>query len=324
MNHDKQTTLLERFGPVPNETGFKKRMRLHQGWWRTNVLGEEPGLHPKINTENICNTISNGNVSKKNFLTGNAVLSVEQTLSDRKEQEAGFMEQDRLFNNLLSSQPLCFNFFGELNADKEFGLSVLKCFYPNLTKLRRVIFEYAPIENYTKDNSAFDIAFEVEENDKMGLIGWECKYTDTFSATEYDKRSYRELFKNSGLFIGDFDTLKKSETNQLFRNQLIAEGLLQNKNFSFVFTGLFCYQGDTNAIEIANKFKNLLSNDNSDFRIITYSKFIKNVQMLNITWEQREWTMLLWARYCATVLSDTTIEQLNYFSNSKSIPSNVS
>ena len=86
-----------------------------------------------------------------------------------------------------------------------------------------MIFEYAPVENYTKDNSAFDIAFEVEENEKVGLVGWECKYTDTFSATEYGKPSYKELFSKSDSFIGDYEELKKSMTNQLFRNQLIEE-----------------------------------------------------------------------------------------------------
>lgn len=90
------------------------------------------------------------------------------------------MEEERLFNNLLSSQPLCFNFFGELSADPAFGLAVLKSYYPELTKLRRVIFEYAPAENYTEDHSAFDVAFEVESGDKLGLIGWECKYTARF------------------------------------------------------------------------------------------------------------------------------------------------
>ena len=152
MNTQKSTTLSERFGLIPKEGGLKKRMRLHQGWWRSCVLNEEPGLHPNIATENICNTILNGEISKKNFISKSAFISVEQTLCDRKEQESGLMEQDRLFNNLLSSQPLCFNFFGELNLDKDFGLSVLKTFYPKLTKLRRVIFEYAPIEKYTKDN----------------------------------------------------------------------------------------------------------------------------------------------------------------------------
>lgn len=310
MSNQKQTSLIERFGPVPNESGFKSRMRLHQGWWRTNVLGEEPGLHPKIETEKICNTISDGNNSNKNFLTQNCSLSVHKTLSQRKENGFGLMAQDRLFNNLLSSQPLCFNFFGELHADNDFGLSVLKCFYPRLTKLRRVIFEYAPAENYTNDNSAFDVAFEVEENEKIGIIGWECKYTDSFSAKEYDKPAYREVFSKSTSFIGSYEGLKKSKTNQLFRNQLIAESLVQNNKYSFVFTGLFCYQEDSDAISIAKGFQELLNESNTNFKIITYSDFISKIQMLDITWQNREWAMLLWARYCATILSDPIIKQL--------------
>ena len=310
MKSETSTTLNQRFGSIPKETGLKKLMRLHQGWWRTNVLNEEPGLHPKISTENICNTISNGSISKKNFLTKNTIQAIDQTINDRKEQETGLIEQDRLFNNLLSSQPLCFNFFGELNANKSLGLSVLQSFYPEITSLKRVIFEYAPTENFTKDNSAFDIAFEVEMIDKVGLIGWECKYTDTFSTTIYDKPSYNELFSKSRSFIGSYDQLKQSRTNQLFRNQLIAEGLLQNKKFDFVFTGLFCYQKDNDAIETAGYFQNLLNNESANFKIVTYADFIKNTQMLNISWEHREWTMLLWARYCATVLSEATINQL--------------
>lgn len=310
MSYKRQTTLIERFGPVPNDTGFKKRMRLHQGWWRTNVLGAEPGVHPKIETESVCNTILDGESTNKNFLTPNSISSVKQTLNDRSTRGGGLMEQKRLFNNLLSSQPLCFNFFGELNADKDFGLLVLQKYYPLLTKLNRVIFEYAPVENYTKDNSAFDIAFEVEENGRAGLIGWECKYTDTFSATEYDKPSYEHLFSKSISFIGEFEELKKSDTNQLFRNQLIAEGLIQNKKYSFVFTGLFCYQGDSATIETAMGFKKLLNEEKSNFHVITYSDFITAIQMLDIDWAKREWTMLLWARYCATVLSDTIVKQL--------------
>lgn len=310
MTTTKKTTLKERFGEVPSETGLRNRMRLHQGWWRTNVLSEEPGIHPTKVNERICNTILDGENKKCNFLTENIYFAVQQTLGDRKEQESGLMEQGRLFNNLLSSQPLCFNFFGELSSDLEFGLSVLKSFYPNLSKLRRVIFEFAPLENYTQDNSAFDIAFEVEENDKIGLIGWECKYTDTFSSTVYDKPSYKNIFSKSTSFIASYDLLKASRTNQLFRNQLIAEGLIQNKKYTFVYTGLFCFQDDFSAIETGKFFQSLLNDKTTDFKIVTYSDFIKSIQQLDIEWNKREWSMLLWARYCATVLSESTTKQL--------------
>ena len=163
---EKPTTLNERFGPIPNDDGLLKRMRLHQGWWRTNVLNELPGAHPIDHLRKICNTITNGESTHKNFLTPNIIQTVQETLSKRIEQNAGIIEEVRLFNNLLSSQPLCFNFFGELFADLDFGLIVLHTFYPELTKLNNVIFEFAPTENFTKDKSAFDIAFEVEIGEK--------------------------------------------------------------------------------------------------------------------------------------------------------------
>jgi len=309
MDTSAKDNLHYRFGTIPKETGQKKRIRIHQGWWRMNVLNERPGLHPKNTQDNVCNTILNGEQTKKNFLTENSSKAVDRTLKERQDDGAGIMEQDRLFNNLLSSQPLCFNFFGELMADTDFGLKVLQTWWPDLTELRRVIFEFAPKRRSTNDNSAFDIAFEVAVGDRIGLIGLECKYTDTFSSTEYDKPAYREIFEESKAFSANYDNLKASKYNQLFRNQLIAEGLMQNREYGFVKTGLFCHEQDNSAIKTGQELQQMLSKPNS-FQIITYRNFIENVQQLDIDWQKREWTMLLWARYCATVLSEPVFQEL--------------
>lgn len=291
------------FGTIPNDKGIKRRLRIHQGWWRMSVLIEKAGKHPIDIEGNVCNTIYNGIINKKNFLTENSIAAVERTLKDRRDEDAGLMEQERLFNNLLSSQPLCFNFFGELMIDCKFGLQVLQIWFPEITELKRAIFEFAPKERFTKDNSAFDIAFEVMKNDQLGLIGLECKYTDTFSSTEYDKPAYEEIYSKSNAFLSEYKVLKNGRYNQLFRNQLIAEALIQNKKYDFVKTGLFCYNDDESAIDTANEFKKKLVNS-QNFRIITYSNYIEKIQQLNLNWKQREWTMLLWARYCALVLSN--------------------
>lgn len=310
MYHNQKSTLKERFGEIPTEFGLKKEMRLHQGWWRANVLSQEAGFHPHNENKRICNTILNGDKSKSNFLTENTHLIVKNTLEERGKHTKGIIEQDRLFNNLLSSQPLCFNFFAELSIDTDFGLSVLKTFYPSLTKLRKVFFEFAPEEKYTGDNSAFDVAFEVEEDGKVGLVGLECKYTDSFSPKVYDNDFYKNIYAISKSFSATYDELIHSRINQLFRNQLLAEGLLQNNKYSFIYTGLFCMQEDKDAIATAKHFESLLNPLNTNFKIITYKDFIINIQRLNIDWDKREWTMLLWARYCATKLSFSTIEQL--------------
>lgn len=321
---DKSTTLIERFGKVPKGIGLTKSMRIHQGWWRTNVLNEEPGIHPIVPAENVCNAILGGDKSGKNFLTPNTLKAVNETLLKRVDGNSGIIEEDRLFNNLLSSQPLCFNFFGELYADKDFGLLVLKTFYPDLTKLVSVNFEFAPAINYTNDRSAFDIAFEVEVGNKTGLIGFECKYTDTFSfkpsnsnifyGDEGNKNydAYFAIYSNSKACFAKpyFEFVKSKDFNQLFRNQLIGEALIQNKKFDFVRTGLFCYQEDKSAIETAKTFKTMLTKSD-DFKLITYSDFLSRVQQLDLNWNLREWTMLLWARYCATSLSKDTMRKLN-------------
>jgi len=80
--------------------------------------------------------------------------------------------------------------------------------------------------------------------------------------------------------------------------------LVQNNCYQFVYTGLFCHQDDEDAQEAGTEFQKMLKEGNKTFQIITYRDFIIKLQNLEITWEQRELSMLLWARYCATQLSD--------------------
>ncbi len=295
--------LKEIIGHLPKEHGFKKRMRFHQGWWRAFVLAEEQGNHPIYKNEPIGSAIQHGKKSGKNFLSGNIRRAVDETIRERKKYGAGIIEEVRLFNNLLSSQPLCFNFFGELKVDTDFALQVLRCFYPSLTSVNRVIFEYAPAENYTNDKSAFDVAFEVTRRDELGLIGFECKFTDIFSKREYDKEEYREIYRQSNIFPKEYEAYISGRYNQLFRNQLIAEAMLQYQKYDFVFAGLFCHQDDRQAIDVGEEFCEMLSIDTL-FRVITYQEYIEEVQQLPLDWAQRELVMMLWARYCATQFSE--------------------
>ncbi len=291
-------------GATPaSESGFKKRMRFHQGWWRAFVLGENEGQHPLDIQKTVCNTILDGEQSKKNFLTDKTTQVVEQILQNRCGGSSGIIEEDRLFNNLLSSQPLCFNFFSELKSDKVFALDVMNNLGFNLSIVKDVIFEYAPSANYTNDNSAFDVALKVTREGKKGLIGLECKYTDTFSAKKYDRKEYQSIFERSNIFIEKYDDYKISKFNQLFRNQLIAEALKQNGEYDFVITGLFCHKDDA-GIETGEQFQEMLNCKDKLFKVITYQDFISAIQQLDISWEQREFSMMLWARYCGTKLSD--------------------
>jgi PD-(D/E)XK nuclease superfamily len=318
------------FGAIPS-SGLTKRVRFHQGWWRLNVLNKIKGEHPTVKSETVCNTVLEGEESGINFLTPTTLIIVKETLKGRTKEDGGIIEEGRLYNNLLSSQPLCFNFFAELENNKELGLAILQNWWNGITKLNKVLFEYSPPVNYTKDSSAFDVAFDVQFGDKRGFIGVECKYTDTFSyqpskpkGQKIEEPYYGDIGnKNYDTFfevfsqaiqafkVDYFDFVKSKKYNQLFRNQLMAEAILINKNdFEIVKTGLFCFEQDKEAVKTGGEFQGMLTGGTDTFTTITYRDFIEAAQQLNLTWEQREWTMLLWARYCGMRLSEEVKNQL--------------
>ena len=65
----------------------------------------------------------------------------------------------------------------------------------------------------------------------------------------------------------------------------------------------FCHQ-DGAAIETGHQFQGMLAGKEADFVIITYQDFITAMQQLDLSWERREFSMMLWARYCGIMLSD--------------------
>ena len=88
---------------------------------------------------------------------------------------------------------------------------------------------------------------------------------------------------------------------------MIAEALLQNKKYNFVITGLFCHKDDK-AVDTGVKFQSMLDGGDEVFKVITYHDFIEAIQKSDVSWEKRELSMMLWARYCAAKLSQAVYE----------------
>ena len=300
-------------GSVPSDAdAFRHRMRLHQGWWRAFVLGMRPGPRPAAPNATACNILPRGVKTSSAFLDDAAIAAIQDTIIERQCQEGrggkarGMIDEQRLFGNLLSSQPLCFNFFGQLKTDPHFASDVLQRLIDGVKLSTAVRFEFAPPENFTEDNSAFDVAFQFETTDgKKGLFGLECKFTDTFSAKKYDRRAYQRIFaENRETFSKPYESYLTSRYNQLFRNQLIAESMVQNRLADTVTTGLFCHPDDVGAQQIGKEFQGMLRDGVNRFRVITYMDYISLLQRMDLSCERREWTMLLWARYMGVCLSE--------------------
>ena len=147
------------------------------------------------------NYISNGENPKegcwKNFLTGYAFDYAKKRVNPENKKPYETIESDRLFNNLLSSQPMAFNLFCPLQQmlkeSSKIATKIIKAALPNypIYKVTEVELEFIPKEykELTGDKSAMDaiIRFE-DEHGKNGFIAIETKYSENLGTNiAYDR-----------------------------------------------------------------------------------------------------------------------------------------
>lgn len=306
---------LKLLGNIPvDKDSFIKKFRIHQGWWRTAVLLEPEGPHPIIPASTVCNTVTLTDENRTcNYLTHEAVKALVCEIDHRKQNKcSGIIQEPRIWNNLLSSQPLAFNFWGPLKYSPKLANQLLPYLISDFIELADIRFEWSPQpkEEFTNDNSAFDVMIEYRNKDNAkSILGLECKYTDKLNSKEYTTEKYREIFDASRtIFKSEYPYYLQPQFNQLFRNQLIAASFIQ-KCGTKCKCGLFCSQQDDTALSIAKEYSSNLNDSENHFIVITYERFIENLQKLDLDWQSREWSMMLWARYLGLSLSQRTYSE---------------
>ena len=214
-----------------------------------------------------------------NFMTEGIRSLVDYELSPENKGDR-LIEETRLRSNLLSSQPLCFNLFGELKLNPDKALLFFNTLYDDYFKsIDKIEFEYNPARRdprLTGDRSAFDVFVEYTSAvGRKGFIGIEVKYSETLNegANTVDdilnkqfcdeprtrRDRYRELSK--GLFAEtSFGELEKLPAFQIWRDHLLAVSMCKafpDKYYEGVFLFLAPYS-NKNCRDGVEKYKNLL------------------------------------------------------------------
>lgn len=215
---------------APSDDAFTARMRFHQSWYRRHVLGLPPGPNPNAAGALYGNILcEHDGVAGWNFVTG----AIHTYAEDRLAKDPTHIEPHRLRNNLLSSQPLCFNLFVPLALDLTLTTKLVSTL-PGLEHIKRVTavkLEYAPTPRieFLNDGTSFDAWVEYERMDgKLGFIGIETKLTEPFSNANYpfDARYARWMTKGDWWWQPGAETAFPNLTfNQLWRNHLLAFAL---------------------------------------------------------------------------------------------------
>ena len=212
-------------------------------------IGEEirPYTDRNGNVHYYGNYIENGDTPKdgcwKNFLTEDAFKHANERVENRQKYET--IEKDRLFNNLLSSQPMAFNLFCPLRKmlteSPETATRVIKAALPDypIHEVTGVELEFIPgnYKDLTGDKSAMDAIIKFKDKDgKDGFIAVETKYSEnlgTNAAYDKDEKGDKKPREQSLKAIRQLKCFNpdvemrilegKVKLTQIYRNFLLSE-----------------------------------------------------------------------------------------------------
>jgi hypothetical protein len=223
----------------PETTAFKRQARLHQALWREK-LGFPVGVNPRRPAEELGSSLKLDFARKqeKNFLNEDIQKAVHYRLECPEDYQ--MIDENRLFSNLLSSMPMCFNLFGSLHGDLVLADRAVHRWWPDVPgKVSFFRFEWSPNRNkegeFLENRSAFDAAFELQmENGQCGVIGIETKYHENCkrekAPVENRLRRYEEVANKSKAFkSGAIAAIVGSELQQIWLDHLLALSMLQHR-----------------------------------------------------------------------------------------------
>ena len=245
-------------------TEFTKKCRELQGEYREK-MGEPMGKGPFRKSSNYqINMLVNGEKTGKNFVNEFTFNYAKHRVENIQPNET--IDEYRLFNNMLSSQPMAFNLFCPFIQMLEEGkveavTSIFKSIFPDkcIGEVTEVGLEFlhTDIGNYLNDCTAMDAIVRYKDTDgKPAFIAIETKYTDVLGENTSGRQNvkYDYWIEKIGMFKPDTEaelirsakaakTAKKSKklkfmlkdmkvVSQIYRNFLLTEcyGIVEKAN----------------------------------------------------------------------------------------------
>ena len=228
---------VDRVSGDPETTKFKRTARLLQALWRESKglpIGSQPMKPTKDRPGRPLGSridLQAARESGANFLTDNVRYAAEHRLAHPQPHQT--LDVDRLYCDLLSSMPMCFNLFGELWADLALADKAVHTWWPDTPgTVSAVEFEWSPGRSrkgeYLENRSAFDIAFILDMgNGEKGVVGIETKYHEHAARMKQSSddrmNRYRLVAEESGVLDGDtVGTIVGTDLQQIWLDHLLA------------------------------------------------------------------------------------------------------
>jgi hypothetical protein len=227
--------MMDFISEVESDSTFTAKRRHLQSEYREKELKEESGFGPTADSKtHYGNYLVNGENTGKNFVSDCAFQYAKQRVRDKAICPELTIDEYRLFNNMLSSMPLCFNLFSDLRdlllESPDECTKVVKTLFtkPNwIGSVEYIGVEFipTPIKDYTDDKSAFDAIIIVkDQSGKRGVVSVETKYTDLLGTNTSSKTDTKDIIiQEDKLFCEDLTKhLTQNGYKQIYRNFLLT------------------------------------------------------------------------------------------------------
>ena len=214
--------------PTVDKHEYQWQLRLLQSGWR--IENGLPARQDGPKTRGAELPVLYAERTLANYLTPTIRRVVRQEVLDSTRSHGKLYGKPRIFNHLLSSQPLCFNLFAELRDDLKLASQTLADMsHGRLAQVTGIDFEYSPgrgDERYTGDRSAFDVYVQFRNVEGgRGFLAIEVKYHENLEPerNEYRPR-YDEVAASMGCFrIDALQPLRQAgPLQQMWRDHLLA------------------------------------------------------------------------------------------------------
>ena len=171
-----------------------------------------------------------------NFISDTARAAVRDRLAQPQPDE--MLDENRLWADLLSSMPMCFNLLGDLHADLEAADRTVRAWWPDAPgTVAKMWFEWSPGRRdpaYLGNRTAFDAAMVLDLPDSTsGVIGIETKYHESPIRDQPPRddrlRRYVEVSDDSRAFLpGALELIIGTPLQQIWLDHLLVLAMLQH------------------------------------------------------------------------------------------------
>jgi hypothetical protein len=214
--------------PPERDPAWRARLRSHQAWYREAVLGLPPGeMKAPGGTRPVTSLLPRWAVAEDptlNFLCRED--SHGHALGRLTSDGGGIIEPERLFHNLLSSQPLCFNLFAPLHEAGVLAETLESVLHLGIERVVDLRFEFQPrpADDF-RTGSAFDCYVAYEYDGGLGFLGIETKYAEDLSQQRPSARPDYAAYTDTAADTfkpGASAALVNAATCQLWYNAVLA------------------------------------------------------------------------------------------------------